>query len=677
MVKRRRSSGVNDENLGPSQDPLQSSIGPSVNPPRRVSASTQDVRGSGSMSLVASPPPADDKVCQVKRARLMSDADLQVLPAVIRASAGRHKNLGILVSSMPTSVLQQILGYLAPLELVQLIRNTKIIRRLLLSGGGADIWRSARAIFDVPEPPKDFNEARWAGLLFDLKCQGCKRPVFHQEWDVDWHVLRRLCSKCRKSAKIWHDYGDYPKEMFEYVPSTHREYTLVKSAVPKGRERTGDRSLYYSDDVLPVAKEWDAHQVAIYREQPGARGRFEAWKKKRKDIIDQRVKNTPVYKKWASQMKQHDSFRNDNLRSLKNMLSSWYKCKAVDIEKAAPKIRQILRYFGMNSPTKDLVSVVMAKVLPMVNRLCEERLRPLTDARFDALHAMYLEYLRVTMPVSLSMYCPPLELARSEKHPALQQILDVSEELLHIPPSIADLKPFLDALEAYSTQCQLRQYKYWTELLGVPISTNLYLARHVFRCSESSGDPQILHGWQDCIFHLCRGLWTLHSPDLPPGALEKSFHFVEYDAKSSAVAESLIKQAGLDPDVTKPEEMDAVGPQLVCAACRTRTVLTWRLALAHSLAHAGHDAFFRAWDPGISNAELYLQGVRATARVWCCNLWHCGHFTGKESACTLGEVIHHLVVEHGRYHSEEKEDYVQLGDCANLLEKPYVVPVDR
>lgn len=33
------------------------------------------------------------------------------------------------------------------------------------------VWKTAREAFDGPEPPEDWTEQKWAGLLFETTCQ--------------------------------------------------------------------------------------------------------------------------------------------------------------------------------------------------------------------------------------------------------------------------------------------------------------------------------------------------------------------------------------------------------------------------------------------------------------------------------------------------------------------------
>lgn len=42
------------------------------------------------------------------------------------------------------------------------------------------LWRDARKAYQAPEPPEDFTEQRWAGLLFETTCQVCSRVLLER-----------------------------------------------------------------------------------------------------------------------------------------------------------------------------------------------------------------------------------------------------------------------------------------------------------------------------------------------------------------------------------------------------------------------------------------------------------------------------------------------------------------
>jgi hypothetical protein len=71
--------------------------------------------------------------------------------------------------------LNQIFGHLLPLDVLNLSRTTKQIRRVLLHRSSVFIWKAARAnVLGFPECPQFMSEPAYANLAFDQHCHvGC------------------------------------------------------------------------------------------------------------------------------------------------------------------------------------------------------------------------------------------------------------------------------------------------------------------------------------------------------------------------------------------------------------------------------------------------------------------------------------------------------------------------
>ena len=69
---------------------------------------------------------------------------------------------------------------LEPVDLLSLIRCTKMLRRTLMSRKAAVIWKRAAKTLPLPPPecPADMSEPAWANLIFgDPKCQVSHRTI--------------------------------------------------------------------------------------------------------------------------------------------------------------------------------------------------------------------------------------------------------------------------------------------------------------------------------------------------------------------------------------------------------------------------------------------------------------------------------------------------------------------
>lgn len=115
---------------------------------------------------------------------------------------------GMLISYCP-----QILSQLSPKDLLSVTQTNKLFYKTLLSPNAKSVWIAARAPLGVPEPPDDFTEARWAGLLFKSNCQVSMSCSFNlciltnhdyrqscssKNVKIDWMLRRRACVSCKK-----------------------------------------------------------------------------------------------------------------------------------------------------------------------------------------------------------------------------------------------------------------------------------------------------------------------------------------------------------------------------------------------------------------------------------------------------------------------------------------------
>ncbi|KAK0213187.1 hypothetical protein DFS33DRAFT_1482926 [Desarmillaria ectypa] len=75
------------------------------------------------------------------------------------------------LADMPVDIWFEIFGWLEPIDLLQLARSTKDIRKVLISRSSASGWKAARSnIPGLPEPAPGMSEPAWANLIFTLRC---------------------------------------------------------------------------------------------------------------------------------------------------------------------------------------------------------------------------------------------------------------------------------------------------------------------------------------------------------------------------------------------------------------------------------------------------------------------------------------------------------------------------
>ncbi|KIJ60678.1 hypothetical protein HYDPIDRAFT_32099 [Hydnomerulius pinastri MD-312] len=122
-------------------------------------------------------------------------------------------------------VLFQILGFLHPLDLLNLARTTTAFRQLLMRKSSAFIWKTARSqIGGFPDCPSDLSEPQYANLAFYPHCYGCGNTVP----TIHWRLRLRYCPACRK-AEIYSGFPSYhdgvlPLEYLKLYHKRHGDY---------------------------------------------------------------------------------------------------------------------------------------------------------------------------------------------------------------------------------------------------------------------------------------------------------------------------------------------------------------------------------------------------------------------------------------------------------------------
>ncbi|TDL27037.1 hypothetical protein BD410DRAFT_783186 [Rickenella mellea] len=117
-------------------------------------------------------------------------------------SNGRRARLAVL-PTMPLDILFEILGHLRPVDLLQVARASKVLRKILMSRSSKSVWNAAREnVPGLPATPGDISDAQWAHLIFETDCHapGCKKKGIRK---IDWALRIRACERCLKENVVW------------------------------------------------------------------------------------------------------------------------------------------------------------------------------------------------------------------------------------------------------------------------------------------------------------------------------------------------------------------------------------------------------------------------------------------------------------------------------------------
>ncbi|KZS95261.1 hypothetical protein SISNIDRAFT_360267 [Sistotremastrum niveocremeum HHB9708] len=169
---------------------------------------------------------------------------------------GRRRITLLKILDMPVEVFLLIAGHLNPLDVLQMSRASRGLRRLLMHPSGRHIWVQARSnIEDLPPCPDKLNEAQYASLLFEHGCQG--EDCTSRSTQIHNILLQRLCSSClqaRSSSYLilsqqFPDFGNISK----LVPkakgdqSSIDDFTLERQLLVMKANEEGDRITEWLD----------------------------------------------------------------------------------------------------------------------------------------------------------------------------------------------------------------------------------------------------------------------------------------------------------------------------------------------------------------------------------------------------------------------------------------------
>ncbi|KAG6906534.1 hypothetical protein DXG01_013412 [Tephrocybe rancida] len=78
----------------------------------------------------------------------------------------RKKSISLLFTMPLDVIFARFFFELEPKDLATLTRTSKALRETLMTRNTLTIWKPVREKYEIPEPPQDFSEPRWASLLF-------------------------------------------------------------------------------------------------------------------------------------------------------------------------------------------------------------------------------------------------------------------------------------------------------------------------------------------------------------------------------------------------------------------------------------------------------------------------------------------------------------------------------
>ncbi|KZT74573.1 hypothetical protein DAEQUDRAFT_807678 [Daedalea quercina L-15889] len=540
-------------------------------PPKKVkrSAGSSDVKGGGNAGSKA----------QVKGHGKTSRGRLQ----------GGLKDM----LEMPIEIIQEILQYLHPRDLLRLSWVSKSFNTFLMRKSSAYIWKqSLKKVHNLPPCPEQLIEPAWVTLVFSSHCASCGASTTSEPY---WEFYARFCKRCG-DAKLIID--------LEWGASRHSE--LIRDEIPANMfnmsSRSGDE-FYLKSEVEEVAE--------AYKKLLEAGDEEELVK-----LIGRRIlhvkkteKHALLCARWAdSQARMRDAEQREQLRAerLQDIISrlrtlgwgaelSYLKRKGYEtlLEHRQVRMPKKLTDHAWEN-MRDGVVDIMRKVRNAHPNL---RFHMMLQKRLDALQDALKEFVMCPEAQAAGLTMGDIAL--------MQEVRDIMCSPAGVRIEKGNLTALRDQMGTMAERWRASTHDDLRSLLaadsvgkqptGSDLPNNvdpLELAVTMFRCKLHLSRGEVFY--PNVLQHHClRNHW----PKLPPSdiygnyiinniswwSLSPTFGPCAFSAKDCLVvhkpskkALELIELCGKDPKTVTAKEMDAMGVRFVQD---NGDIMTWRAAV--------------------------------------------------------------------------------------------------
>ncbi|TEB30899.1 hypothetical protein FA13DRAFT_1792030 [Coprinellus micaceus] len=508
----------------------------------------------------------------------------------------RKKDLSLL-PTMPLDILRQ----LGPKDLLSLSRTDKLWRRAMVNPETVFFVERREEGLQSPEPPEDFTEHWWTGLLFETTCEGCGKKG---TMTVDWLLLKRVCVGCKRNHLMYGPrfksfFPGQDRDVLNYVPHTFSfigtKFQVVHGALSQMKSLSG--------------------------------AELEEWKEDMTEDIEERARMVSTYTKWGKDMdkvarQDVEANREGRLKAAtQRFVEAGYEL--IDIRKGLS-----LYSNGIYSGVPYIMNAVWTKIRPGLeidvsikrNQRLDEELRPAIKKRMSLLKKLYDAHLDRTARPSERLYSPPVGIFRPI--PEVLKIIEADKDTII---TAKDFDAIVSNFDKYLTEWQ-EEKKNSSKALVPSISSReedeypFSLARHIFMRSSSeargyawlyrengAAEDDVLVGWPMVGTHWHehpRRLQIRLGVDVPVPA------GFAYNAEASEISSTLIGLAGLNPASVTVSDMDREDKRFVLGNFYTAIgypVFNWRAATG-----IGHLLQRKYW--GMRDCEFRLATARPKKR---------------------------------------------------------------
>ncbi|KAF8655843.1 hypothetical protein AX16_002927 [Volvariella volvacea WC 439] len=562
--------------------------------------------------------------------RIMSSvSNLQVV-----AGRPRRRRPGKLreMLDLPMELLEQVLQFLSPRDLLQLARASKQLHGFLMSESSTHLWEQARRNIDkLPPCPDDMTEPGYASLVFGHRCQVCGRANVRTTF---WNVRVRCCNACipKLFVKVRECSMKMPWRMSQYLPKVQHgkspwyyrplvefyeaEYQQLDPQDAKSIEQWEDKMSFAST----MRRSFETALSAFEQAYADARkAELEEVRKSRRENVLRRL----IAEGWECALAE------------RRILESVLKHKKANLSRA-------LNDKGWENISQEMIQ--------FIRRQCdlktEELLLDLQDFYCDKYKVAHLPFVQPSI-ADFAMFPPVYNLLKNPaviatgKHRRLEHHHGFSTtHSVDIPVS-----PCLHLWQALNSQFaefelnfQRRKDEELKEIIRECFQGNVLedLGRAVvfFKCQLCSQDiiqhPRILA--HQCLSALPREHQRSHfqtaSSSGDEEELQKVFNVLQqkpwdcrqvvFNYTAYRAAWYIIRAAGfLDPDRVSAQEMHRSPYLFECRRCRTtkgRLLMRFLPAVRHALLHTPENSY-EDWEwLDLSTAPCKERIARAEAR---------------------------------------------------------------
>ncbi|KAF8991145.1 hypothetical protein BDQ17DRAFT_1371125 [Cyathus striatus] len=490
-------------------------------------------------------------------------------------------------AEMPLDILFEIFSRLGPLDLVNLTRTTKPLRKLLLEKSATCVWKDAHG--NVPGMPgclEDMSEQAYICLVLESHCQRFLGRTAH----ICWEFRLRICNKCLMAD------GRFINNTYMYQSGVVMQCcpTVEMPFNESGRRRYTSR--YFDDTYLK--KNYHSY-IALDDKQK------EQWAKTERETKNKVREHAQKCVRWLESRAEERANMMDGIRirrvdEIVKRLTDIGWGEVIDNLPPTERIQVHPLVYQKKELTERIWNNIRPGLLEFLEEqkeLCFERLqRARVEARIPILLKFYeklasAKLINATIPplTALFLFEPIQNLIVNTPTAVELEVDDLLQE------SAVGLDEFCDQ---WRREMDLK-------LLRMNIEETLSKATVAFKCRFCYGQnnnnyiryPRILMHQHAKIPHA----FSIDSRypvnmkkafDKLAGTQEMVYYragaTIEFDRNYAVAACAIVSACGLDSESASIADMDRLDPFLECAKCKPGvewTIRTWRASISHMVSH--------------------------------------------------------------------------------------------